>query len=245
MYFCKRKIFSILILIVTLVPVNDLFAQKVSDPAVIEGVNYFYSAKFSQAIETLRKAISTASLSGDDEFAAYLYIAFSQMRRNAPQDSIDENLFAAIKINPNLEIDGTKTPPDLFDRFVAVRKNSLGGLFVVSEPGAASAILLKQDGNKVTTRYTPALFTNLFAGPYELVIAKDGYKPQTALANVSASRTDTLIVILNEKKSSIFKKWWTWGSGLAVATAIAIFQKTGEKGGKEGDLPEPPARPNP
>lgn len=245
MYNYKQKILLALILIVALFQTSSLLAQKVSDPVVIEGVNYFYSAKFPEAIATLRSAIRGASLSKDDEFAAYLYIAFSQMRQNAPRDSVDKNLFAAIKINPNIEIDGTKIPPDLFDRFVAVRKSSLGGLFVVSEPGAASAILLKQDGNKVTTRYTPALFTNLFAGPYELVVAKDGYKPQTALANVSASQTDTLIVILNVKRGSIFKKWWTWGSGLAVATAIAIFQKSGKKGEKEGNLPEPPARPNP
>lgn len=245
MCFYKRKIFFALILFVALFQTNNLFAQKVSDPTVIEGVNYFYSAKFPEAIATLRKAIATGSLAGDDEFAAYLYMAFSQIRWNAPQDSVDKNLYAAIRVNPNIEIDGTKFPPDLFNRFVAARKNSLGGLFVVSEPGAASVILLKQDGNKVMTRYTPALFTNLFAGPYELVIAKDGYKPQTALANVTASLTDTLIVLLNVKKSSIFKKWWTWGSGLAVATAIAIFQKTGKKGEKEGDLPEPPARPKP
>ncbi|NIA31198.1 MAG: hypothetical protein GWP06_14975 [Actinobacteria bacterium] len=240
-----KKFIFVVLFVFMLFDSGNTLAQKVSDPAVIEGVDYFYKAKFPQAIESLRKAISTGKLPGDDVFAAYLYMAFSQMRQNAPQDSVDINLVAAIKANPNIEIDGTKIPPDLFERFVAVRKSTLGGLLIVTEPGAASAILMKQDGNEVMTRYTPALFTNLFAGPYELVIAKDGYKPQTALANVSASRTDTLIVILNEKKNTIFKKWWTWGSGLAVATAIAIFQKTGKKKEKEGDLPEPPARPKP
>ncbi len=245
MYFYKRKILFALILTIAFFEADNLCAQKVSNPAVIQGVDYFYSAKFSLAIETLGKAISTDSLDKEDTFAAYLYMAFSQMRQNTSLNSVDKNIKAAIRANPTIEIDGTKIPPDLFDRFVAVRKSSIGGLFVVSEPGAASAILLKQDGNKIMTRYTPAEFTNLFVGQYELVIAKDGYKPQTALANVVGSQTDTLIVILNVKRKSIFKKWWAWGSGLAAATAIAIFQKTGKKGEKEGDLPEPPARPNP
>ncbi|NOY58222.1 MAG: carboxypeptidase regulatory-like domain-containing protein [Calditrichaeota bacterium] len=240
-----KKFFFVVVLIFMLFDTGNTLAQKVSDPAVIEGVDYFYKAKFPQAIESLRKAISTGKLPGDDVFAAYLYMAFSQMRQNAPQDSVDKNLVAAIKANPNIEIDGTKTPPDLFERFVAVRKSTLGGLLIVTEPGAASAILMKQDGNKVMTRYTPAQFTNLFSGRYELVIAKDGYKPQTALANVRAGRTDTLLVQLRMKGKSIFKKWWAWGSGLAAATAIVVLQKTGKKGEKEGDLPEPPARPKP
>ena len=190
MYFYKRKICFALFLIIMLFETNNLCAQIVSDPTVIEGVDYFYSAKFSQAIETLRKAISTDSLGKEDAFAAYLYMAFSQMRQNTSQNSVDKNLMAAIKANPNIEIDGTKIPPDLFERFVAVRKNSLGGLFVVSEPGAASAILLKQDGNKITTRYTPAEFTNLFIGQYELVIPKDGDRKSTRLnsSHITLSR---------------------------------------------------------
>ena len=218
--------------------------QKISSPDVIRGVDQFYSARFDEAIRTLDSAISSGSLPKDDLFAAHLYMAFSYLRQNAEPSVVDLHFVEAIRSNPNLAVDSTRIPPDLYERYMQTRKRILGNLLVVTVPGAASAILFGQQGEKVMNQYTPALFSNLLAGEYELLIAKEGYKPRTASPVVRAGVTDTLMITLVEKKKSFLKSYWPWGGSLLIATSIAISRLTGKEAKKEDStLPAPPGRP--
>jgi len=56
---------------------------------------------------------------------------------------------------------------------------------------------------------------------------------------------DTVFIALTAKHKPILKRWWTWGGGIALATAIAVVASSGPEGepSETSDLPFPPNRP--
>ena len=223
-------------------------AQNVTDASLLDGINLFYSARFEQAIQIFREKIIANTLNDENLFAAHLYLAFSLKRQNADQELIKLHLKNAIKAKPDNTLDPNKFPPDLYDIFINAREQLLGNLVIITEPLQSAVILIEPKKSKIKNKYSPATFSNLFQGPYEVVITKDGYLSQTGLMEVRPGMTDTLVVHLKERQNQLLKKWWTWGSGLALTTAFVIYKAVSGDEASETPaatpLPSPPGRPD-
>lgn len=223
-----------------------LMAQESAHKLLLDGIEAFYSARFEESIRILEQAIESDSLNNDELFSAHIYIAFSFLRQGVGQEIARHHFEQAIKVNPNAVLDQKIIPPDLYEQFEQVRQRLFGNLVVETEPPGASVILIDPVDGRVVNRTTPALFDRLFLQrEYKLIVTKDGYVGVNRNVSVTASTTDSMRVIL-EKKKTFFNRWWAWGSGLAIATAIVIFDMAGKEGtpeSKSKELPEPPKRP--
>jgi len=239
--FKKISFVPILLLLVSSVSL----AQKSPHQSLINGIDAFYEARFEDAVKILEQAIETDSLSQNELFSAHIYIAFSLIRQNIGQDMAQRHLEEAVRVLPTAILDDKLIPPDLYQRFQAVRQSLLGSLTVETIPPGASAILVDQTHGRVIGKSTPAFFNGLVSGDYSLVLSKDGYKEQNLTVTVTPGKTDSLSILLEQKKS-FFTRWWAWGAGLAIAAAVVVSDVvSGGEPAKEKsqELPEPPKRP--
>jgi hypothetical protein len=223
-----------------------LQAQEVTDPNVLKGIDLFYSARFEESVEILQQAvIDNVNLTGDDRFAAFLYLGFCRIRQNADDELITMHLTEAIRIDPDIQLDAEKIPPDLFERFLSIRPKVLGGLIIVTDPPAASILLVEPGSNRIRNEYAPTAFHNLFEGSYELFVAKEDYETEISTVQIKAGVTDTLVFRLAKNKKPIYKRWWAWGGGLVTGYLIyeLLDRDEGEKPRPSSDLPAPPQRP--
>jgi hypothetical protein len=228
---------------------NGAHLQPVMQSNVQQGVELFFSARFEEAVQILQTAVINGNLTPAQLFTAYLYIAFSRIRQNAENETIRLNLEAAIKADPSQKLDAIKTPPDLYEQFENLRKNILARLAVFSNPPAASVLLMAPKQGKVINGSTPGVFTDLLAGEYQLVVARDGYNTASQTVTLMPGKQDTVVFELIQKKSIINrvnKRWLAWGGGgLVLTTAILAsipWSKEEEKPKTQPDLPLPPNR---
>ena len=222
-----------------------LQGQLISNQDVVAGVNLFYEARFTEALEKFDQSITDGDLNEENLFAAHLYTGFCHIRQEADEKFIFADFVRAISVNPKIEIDYRRLPPDLYEKYLNVRLQVLGHLVIHSQPPSSSLLLFEQNSSKIIRHYTPVEIRDLMVGNYEVVIAKDGFVPQTAEIQVRPNKTDTLQFVLEEKQVSLVKKYWPWAGGFAVTTALLLSQMFD----KEAEVPEkitlpgPPTRP--
>lgn len=220
-------------------------AQEVVGTRLEKGVEYFYTASFDLAVETLQDAIKMDELNKDELFAAHLYLAFCHLRLNAPEQTIQEHFRTAVRVNPDFEIDPVRTPPDLHQQFYKVRSSLLGKLVLSTIPSGATIFLVDSLGSNMLNQTSPAIFPNLLVGSYEILIAKEGYKALTDAIQIHPGVSDSLVITLEKKGKPFLKKWWPWG-GFAVAAVVAVSALTRDDKAtlrEDKELPFPPPRP--
>lgn len=241
----KLRFYKILAVPLLLILCGMLRGQSITQPGVVQGVNLFYEARFSEALQVLEQLIEEGNLTEENLFAAHLYTAFCRIRHEADEDAIFADFVSAIEVNPKIDVDYRRLPPDLYEQYLNVRVKVLGHLIVDSQPSSASLLLFEQNSSKIIRQYTPVEMRDLMVGNYELVIAKDGFVPQTAQISVRPNKTDTLLFVLEEKQVSLVKKYWPWAGGFVVTTALVLSQMFDKEVEKPEifTLPEPPARP--
>lgn len=221
-------------------------AQTISNKALVQGIEEFYSAQFEESIRTLREVAASLLSSKDELFAAHLYLAFCYIRQNGDSMTVRQNFVKAILANPNISLDPNRIPPDLYNQFKEIHKSMVGGLVVQTDPAEATVMLVEPEEGRQINKDAPAHFPSLLEGTYSLIISKEGYKLQTTSAKVTPGATDTVSINLAKKSSAFYTRWWAWGGGLALATALAIYESGNQQSQKEkpaGDLPDPPQRP--
>lgn len=220
-------------------------SQNITSDKVLAGIKLFYEARFDESTKILRQLVEEKSITGEDLFAANLYTAFSLIRQEASPDLVQEYFSNAIYVNPQIPVDNSRIPPDLYEEYLNARLATLGTLVVRSEPSAASILMYHQSSDQILRRNTPLDLRDLMIGSYELVIAKEGYLPQTAKIELKPNQSDTLFILLEEKESSLVKKYWPWAGGFVVATSVLLSRlfDRDEEATKETTLPAPPARP--
>lgn len=227
---------------------GTLPAQVISNKTVKRGIDAFYMADFEAAKSLLQEAVIDAPLAGQDLFYAHLYIAFSNIRLERDLDAVRLHFLRAIKVKPGLELDPMKIPPDLYDRFAAVRRETISSIVVITQPTNASAVVIDPETEVVSNKSTPTIFRNLLEGTYQVLISKGGFHTWTRDVQVAAGVSDTLSITLLKKKKSFFAKAWPYGAGAVAAGAVifAITQPRGESAESpplKPDLPGPPQRP--
>jgi len=227
---------------------KSLTAQVISNKTVQRGVEAFYMADFEAAKSLLQEAVIDAPLAGQDLFYAHLYIAFSNIRLERDLDAVRLHFLRAIKIKPDLELDPMKIPPDLYDRFAAVRRATISSIVIITQPPTASAVVIDPETEVVSNKPTPAIFRNVLEGTYQVLVSKEGFHTWARDVTVAAGVSDTLSITLLKKKKTFFAKAWPYGAG-AVAAGAIIYAATQPRGrGTETppmkpDLPGPPERP--
>lgn len=232
-----------------LVSPRTVSAQTVASDLLKQGIEYFYVARFDEAVLTLRQAIKAGGLNKTELFDAYVHIGFSLIRSNGQGMLIDQAFAQAIKIDATRNLSSAKVPPDLIQRFDEVRNKIVGGLVVIVRPPEASVLLLQPDYNIELVGIAPANFNDLLIGEYNLLISKSKYQTALKTTMLKPGKVDTLYVILNEKPKPFYRQWWAWGSGLAIASAaVTYFALSGQEteppeGPKE--LPPPVIHPKP
>jgi hypothetical protein len=237
--FLKYPLFTILLFC------GIVHGQSITNRDVVQGVNYFYEASFSEALDTFEQLISQGDLTEENLFAAHLYSGFCHIRQEADSELIFSHFVEAIGVNPKIDVDYRRLPPDLYEQYLNVRLQVLGHLVFHSQPSSASLLLFEQNSSKIIRHYTPVEIRDLMVGNYELVIAKDGFMPQTAQIEVRPNKTDTLEFVLEEKQVSLVKKYWPWAGGFVVTTALVLSQMFDNEAEEpeKNTLPEPPVRP--
>lgn len=224
-------------------------AQTHASDLLKQGIEYFYVARFDEAVLTLRQAIKAGGLNKTEIFDAYVHIGFSLIRSNGQAMLIDQAFAQAIKIDPARNLNSLKVPPDLIQRFDEVRNKIVGGLVVIVRPPEASVMMLQPDYNIELVGISPATFKDLLIGEYNLLISKSRYQTALKTAMLKPGKVDTLYVILNEKPKPFYRQWWAWGSGLAIASAavtyFALSGKEAEPPIVARELPPPVIHPRP
>jgi tetratricopeptide (TPR) repeat protein len=220
-------------------------SQDSTKSALSQGIAYFYNANFEMAIQQIRSALESDSLSSPEQFTANIYLAFSLIRQQAGDEEAETCFERAIAAQPDVDLDARIIPPDLYDRFQTVRRHFLGRLYIDSQPQYSRAVVIDTTGQRFKEQVTPAIFENLFAGTYYVMVQREKYDDYVDLVNVTPGKTDTLFVILKEKKKPFFNNWWAWGSGIAVAAILFIVDWGGEDQPQKTsqELPFPPERP--
>jgi tetratricopeptide (TPR) repeat protein len=223
-----------------------VYAQQKAQQQVLKGVQLFWSAKFDEAIEVLRQAITLNTLSQDELFSAYLYLGFSLVRLGGESELIDQTFRQAVNANPRLKLDSFKIPPDLLNRFEGIRKGMIGSVYITSNSPGAEVIGYNQEQEIKFQGETPYLFNDLLAETYDILILKKDYQEKILRVNLSPAVVDTFHITLRLKEKPFYKKWWSWaGGGIVIASIIAIVS-TKESSKIQlipSDLPMPPDRP--
>ncbi|MFQ5751160.1 MAG: hypothetical protein ACE5HI_04120, partial [bacterium] len=144
-------------------------------------------------------------------------------------------------------------PPDLTQRFYAVRNRLVGCVFVISSHPDVNIIAVDND-SILFTRTTPALLCNLSGQMYQIVVSEQGYQEEFRQIRFTAGATDTLYIELipsvfqaaTNKGGGGWKKWLA-GSGILAGAAAILYTTVINKGGEESNglqtLPAPPVRP--
>ena len=222
-----------------------VLSQDSTESALSQGIAYFYNANFEMAIQQIRSALESDSLAGSEQFTANIYLAFSLIRQQADDEEAETCFERAIAAQPDAGLDARIIPPDLYDRFQTVRRRSLGGIYIDSDPLYSRAVVIDTTGQRFKEQVTPAIFDNLFAGSYYVMVEREKYDDYIDLVNITAGEIDTLFVALKEKKKPFFNNWWAWGSGFAVAAILFMVDWGGEDqpAKTSQELPVPPERP--
>ncbi|NIR52393.1 hypothetical protein GWO43_27545, partial [candidate division KSB1 bacterium] len=184
-------------------------------------------------------------------FEAYLYMGFVLTRQNAPLYEVNAAFEQAVKMDPKRQLDELVIPPDLTEKFNAVRDQLVGCLYVTTEPIDANLMVVQND-SIVFNMATPTVLCELVNRNYQLLLTKEDYEEQFMPLNLTAGTTDTLFVTLKPSLSSSKQKKgkksaWGWvARGGIVAAAAAVLYKTVVEGGDENleELPAPPDRPS-
>ncbi len=235
-----------LILIITFFAFSAaLNAQALRSMRVIDGVRAFYMADFQGARAMLQEALLTSRLSAEDFFTAHVYIGFSYMREEIEPETARLHIVRAIQSAPEVELDQTRIPPDLYDRYLEIRRTLIGTLKVTTMPADATALLVVANRGRAMTLRTPAVFENLLEGTYNLLITRTGFKSHSAEVTVVADQEQMLEVQLEERRLSFLQKYWPYGAGALAATAgvAAILSVRGGEKPKPSTLPTPPDHP--
>lgn len=226
---------GVITLVTVLLP-GRLISQDLPADQLKKGIDLFYVAKFDEAILTLRQALKSG-LNKDEMFDAYVHIGFSLVRSNEQKMLIDHAFAEAIKIDPVRTLNSLKIPPDLIQRFEEIKKQLVGNLYVVSNPPGASVMLLQPENDIEFIKNSPAMFSNLLVADYNLIVSRPKYQTFVQPWRVQAGTTDTVRVLLEQKSPPLYKRWWAWGGGLALAgAAITYIALAGA-----GDADTPPA----
>jgi len=226
------------------------FGQDRALQHLIQGKKLFWEAKFDQALGALRQAVGVRDAKTEYLFEAYLYMGFVLTRQGAPNSDIDAAFEQAIKLDPSRELDEMLIPPDLTERFNAVRDELVGCLYVVTDPPDLNLVVVQNDS--VLYRETaPATICDLVSRDYQLLFTKEGYEQQLIPLDLEAGIVDTLRVTLElslqTDKGGTGLLGWLARGGVAVAAAAVIY-KTVLEGGADSnlrELPAPPDRPTP
>jgi hypothetical protein len=206
---CVAKIFT-----------GELLFGQTQHREVSQGIAEFYEANFEEATATLMDAISEKDLNRTDLFNAYLYLAFSLVRNNAPEEAIEMAFKGSIRINPAYELDVFKIPPDLISRFNSIRSQMVGGLYVVSNPREASVLGVQREENLTIMGKTPIIFEKQLIGEYNLLISKDLYEDKYMNVEIKPATIDTLYITLTQLPKPVHKRWWMWAGGIIVLTIL-------------------------
>jgi len=237
-----------IVLLVVAIAFTTFAQEQPQSPAqskLNKGIEMFYMAQFESAIRFLREALLDGTLSNSEQFDAYVYIGFSLIRQNENQELVDKSFIEAIKAAPQKTLSPLKVPPDLLTRFQSVKANMRGDIVVESDPADAVVLLVNPDYDVEMAEIAPAVFDNLLVGQYGLLVSKEQYQQKIFKVINNPGMVDTIRVTLEKKSQPFYKRWWAWGSGLAIATAIAIATSGREedKPPETSDLPAPPERP--
>jgi len=243
----KRYLLKIA-LILPCIGIVELPAQGISNKSVQSGVEAFYMADFEAAKTQLQDAVIDAPLSELDLFYAHLYIAFCNIRLNRDLEAVRLLFTRAVKIRPHMELDPTKIPPDLYDRFIAVREEIITSLVVITEPEDASVVVVEPETEAISSKTSPAIFHNLLEGSYQVLVSKEGFHTWARSIEVDPGKVDTLTITLLQKQKSFFAKAWPYGAGAVAAGvvvyAITLSNKSEPNPPFKPDLPGPPNRPD-
>lgn len=244
-YFSKPIIFVLIIIVCSN---NSLQSQTIKNATVQKGLDDFYAAEFEQAIQTLEESLLEVDLQPDELFSAHVYIGFSKIRLGEDPNIIRSHFVNAIKSFPEMDLDESKIPPDLFRQYKAVRDQIMCTLIVYTNPENASAILIHPQNEKIENFHTPAEFTNMLEGTFQLLVSLDGYKAYTTVLELKPGQFDTLNITLLKKEKSFIQKYWPYGAGVLAATAavLVVTSNGKEKPAEPADknLPFPPGRPD-
>ena len=210
---------SILLALLLLISQPPLFAQ-VQHPMVRSGIDDFYAARFDQATTILMEVIEEKDLNKVDLFHAYLYLAFSLVRNNAPEEAIAMAFEGCVRLDPSYALDTNTIPPDLINRFEKIRAEMVGGLYVVSNPREASVLGAHTETNLTIMGKTPVLFERRLAGEYNLLLSKESYRDYYMNAIITSSHIDTLYLTLEKEVKPVHKRWWPWAGGIVVLAAL-------------------------
>ena len=208
-----------------------------------QGIDMFYMAKFESSVRLLREALLEGTLGKSEQFDAYLHIGFSLIRQDEDPELIDRSFLEALNADPKKSLSSSKIPPDLLARFESVRTNTIGGIVVQSDPPNAATLLVSTEYDVELLDITPVVFENLLVGEYDLLVSKDTYKQEVISIIVKPGVIDTMLISLVKKPKPIYKRWWTWGGGIVLATALAIAT-SGDSDGKPLETKELPTPPN-
>jgi hypothetical protein len=227
--------------------VTAVWCREIDDARVKAGVDAFYQAEFEKSGLLLRAALASDSLSLSDRFDAHLYLAFTAIRENGHPDSSRAHLEQAVALDPNQDLDSNLIPPDLYEQYLIVRRSSMGGLVIRTQPPAAVAILYDRRSGRSISMKTPAHFVNLAKGEYDLLLHNEKYADVQKLLTIQSGRTDSLTVDLQLLGKAWYKRWYTWSGG-GAAVLLTWFVLSRESGSdkpapSETDLPMPPKRP--
>ena len=178
-----------------------IFAQNISDEAVKKGIESFYMADFEEAMNTLQNAIINDVLSDEEQFYAHIFVGFCHIRQGSDPATVNVYFKRAITISPHTELDPMKIPPDLYDAFTGVKNALLGAVVVMSDPLDATVLVIEPSSNAIERKITPAAFHNLLEGSYQVLVSKNGYETFAGSVQVLPGASDTLNVILLQKKN--------------------------------------------
>jgi hypothetical protein len=242
---CGVGLFVFVLLFIIVTAFSQDLLEEDAQSKLSQGIDSFYMAKFESSVRLLREALLEGTLNKSDQFDAYVYIGFSLLRQGKDPSLVEKSFLEALNADPTKSLDRFKIPPDLLVRFESVKANTLGGLKVVSVPLEASVLLVNSDYNVELLETTPVVFNNLLVGEYDLLVSKNTYRNEIFTVVIRPDAIDTLVVQLAKKPKPIYKRWWAWSGGIALATALVIASSNGGEGEPpEGpDLPTPPERP--
>jgi len=239
----KMKLLNVLIFLSILSSLA--FSQGNALRQVERGMTFFYEANFEEAIAHLDRAIRSDSLSKEELFDANVYLGFALLRKGEDLAHARPYFIRAIKLKPGVTLDALRTPPDLYQIFEQTRQAILGNLYVISDPMQSFVSVIDTTGQVFLQKETPALFENLTSDLYYVVVNKNGFNEYSTVFELKPNMTDTIAVFLLEKQKSFLNRWWTWGGGVAVATALLLIDFGGnqESPKEKEELPVPPKRP--
>jgi len=224
-----------------------VYAQEKAQQKVLEGVQLFWNAKFDEAIEVLREAITLNTLHQDELFSAYLYMGFSLVRLGGQSEAVDQTFRQAVKANPRLKLDSFKIPPDLLNRFEQLRKSMIGSVYITSNPTGAEVIGYTREKEIKFQGETPFLFDDLLVETYDILILKKDYQEKIWRVNLLPAVVDSFDITLRINEKPFYKKWWTWAGGGVVIASIITIVSTKESSKTQvmhsSDLPMPPDHP--